>query len=137
MVWGFTLMEVLMTVVLMGILASMAVPSYTRVVERGYWRSAQDILQTLYAGEQVYFTVNNAYQAIPPGAWSTIYMDDPNTSTPFVGRVTFTITAAGVGPGATFTATANRGGGRVMTMDQTHQLCTGPPATACGTWPQP
>ena len=127
---GFTLSEVLVTVIVIVILATIAIPSYTRTVERGYWRAAQDVLQTVYAGEQVYFTVNNAYLALAAGGpWTKVYTDDPNFSNPFVGRVTFNVTVAG----ATFTVRADRGGGKSMTINEAHTLCTGPPCT----WPQP
>ena len=105
--WGMTLMEVMMTVVIIGILASMAVPQYRRSVERGYWRGSQDILQAIYTGEQVYFTINNTYVSLTtlslPADWRKIYMDNPNVSTPM--PVAFTVAG-----GATFTAKAARSG---------------------------
>lgn len=129
-------MEMMITVTIVSILAAVAIPNYGRVIERGYWREAQDVLRTVYAGQQVYFTVNDSYLNSPTtlSDWRQIYMDDPNlASIP----VTFTATAAGSGTGATFTATASRGGGQNMTIDDLNNVCTGPPDTLCGTWPQP
>jgi len=117
-----------MTVVIIAILASMAVVGYTRTIERGFWRASQDVLQTIYAGEVMYYTFGNStYQPLAVGGpWTKIYMDDPNTSTPFVGRVTFGVAVAGT----TFSAKAQRAPGKFMTIDQNHVLST-------AAWPEP
>ena len=73
---GFTLIEVLIAVTIVAILASVAVPNYTRAVERAYYRQARDMMLTVYAGEQVYFATNDVYYS--PGDWNQIFMDDPN-----------------------------------------------------------
>ena len=126
---AFTITEVLITVAMVGIIAAIAVPNYIKTVELGYWRSAQDILRTVYAGEQVYFTVNQKYVSTPGTlanwrAW--LYMDNPNTGAG--GTVTYGIAAAGAGAGATFTATAKRVGGRcngkAMTINDQNTLNT-------------
>ena len=62
---GFTLMEIMVALGILAIVAGIAVPQYIKTVERGYWRSAQDILRTIYTGEQVYYTVNQKYTATP------------------------------------------------------------------------
>ena len=128
---GMTLTELLMTVIVIAILASMALPQYRRTVERGYWRTSQDVLRTIYAGQQVYFTINDQYVDNPTtlAQWRQIYMDDPNGSIPI--PVTFSVTTNGLsGAAATFTATATRDAGIFMTIDEINILDT----TA---WPQP
>jgi len=116
LVWGFTLSEVLIATVIVGVLASLAIPQFTRTIERAYWRDARDLLMTTYAGEQVYFAANDAYYA--PGTWNTIYMDNPNG-----GSVPVSFTVGVVGK--TFTATATRNGGlcngKVQTINELRQ----------------
>ena len=117
-----------MTVAIVGILAAIAIPQYGRTVERGYWQAAQDVLLTVYAGEQTFFTVNNQYQPIPLGSpmamWRTIFMDDPNTPTV---PVTYNVATNGLqGNQAKFTATAIRNGGLLngsaITIDQNRTM---------------
>lgn len=121
--YGFTLTEVMMTAVIVGILASMAVPTYIKSMNRGYWQSAQDILLTIYAGERNFFFNNNAYLLLTPASpnseWRKIKMDNPNLgSVP----IQFSVDAARGGD-AGFTATATRGSGRTMTIDGNREWC--------------
>ena len=120
---GFTLGEVLVVVVIIGILASIALPQFHTTVTRGYWNAAQDILQTIYSGEQVYEAANDTYvdPANPvtcPGR--CIYMDDPN-----VANIPVTYTVENVSA-TTFTARATYtgAGGGSMTIDQDRVLDT-------------
>lgn len=137
---GFTLMELLISVSIVGILVAVAVPQYGRAVERANWRSAMDSLQTLYAGEQVFQSlsanrnyIDPATTACPPlvavaPAWGCVYMDDPN-------RPGFPVAFAiavnnGVNP-RTFTATATRVGGPCGDWTRTMDQAKG------GTWNNP
>ena len=136
---GFTLLEVITTVAIIGILASIAIPGYLKTIERNYWRAAQDILQTIFSGEEVYLEGAATYFA--PGDWRIIYLDDPNvgSNTP----VTYTVT--NVTP-TTFSATASRGDGRCISIQvspglpgRTINFGGGAPGVAgcSAAWPQP
>ena len=119
-------MEMIVVVIMISILAAVAIPNFQRANEQGYWRSSNNVLQTVYSGEQVYRTSNNSY-VNPAGCaqpWRCIYMDNPNGVLP----VTFTVAAAA----NTFTVTATRNGGgacngRTQTMNENRVVG--------GTWP--
>lgn len=127
---GFTLMEMLMTVVIVGILAAVGLPNFGKARERSYWRAAEDLLLAIYAGERAYFLVNDAYYDVvetKTGAelmaeWRKINIDNPNlASIP----VSYSVAASG----STFTATATRDSGPCAgssrTIDQNRALTSG------------
>ena len=130
---GYTLSEMLIAVVIFGILALVAIPQYGRAVERARWQATVDSLQTIYAGEQVFRSMNAAYfdpatttcaaDATLPG-WGCLYMDDPATGTP----AAYTLGNVGA---ATFTATATRAGGACGNWNRTITESKG------GTWSAP
>ncbi|MBI2104201.1 MAG: prepilin-type N-terminal cleavage/methylation domain-containing protein [Candidatus Omnitrophica bacterium] len=120
---GFTLLEVLVAVSIVAIIASVAIPQYTKAVQRSYWRTARDILQTIYSGEQVYETDTKTYVDPAGCAWRCIYMDDPNSGTiPVtysvggVSKTTFTATATYTTTGKTQTVDENRNWGGTWVM---------------------
>lgn len=80
---GFTLYELMLAITLIGILATLAVPGYTRMVERARVKEAQAILQTIFQAERIYRLdqVNDTGQnTFGTGAQlsGARYMDDPN-----------------------------------------------------------
>lgn len=58
---GFTLIEVMIVVVIIGILASIAYPSYQEYVRRGFRAEGQAFLSDVAARQERYFSQNNAY----------------------------------------------------------------------------
>ena len=132
---GFSLMELLVTVVIIGILAAVALPDYVKTRERSYWQEAESLLLAIYAGERAYFLINDFYYDVvnetSMAEWRKINIDNPNlASIP----VTYSVTAAGVGAASTFTATSTRPGGpcagSTRTIDQNRALSGG--ACWCG-----
>ncbi len=155
---GLTLAEVMVTVAIIGIVAAATVSNFGVAVQRARWDAAQNILLTIYAGEQVYYALNNAatpasQRYYPPGtfidvstpmsSWrSNIYCDNPNDPTVPIppDRVRYRVDANAASP-ATFTATASyfRGGALVgtLTVNQNRVLTPTPPACAVGQWCRP
>lgn len=58
---GFTLIEMMVVIVIVGILASIAYPSYTEYVKRGNRTEGQALLSDAAARQERYFNQNNAY----------------------------------------------------------------------------
>ena len=58
---GFTLIEVMIVVVIIGILASIAYPSYQEYVRRANRAEGQAYLQDIAARQERYFSQNNSY----------------------------------------------------------------------------
>ncbi len=58
---GFTLIEVMIVVVIVGILASIAYPSYHEYVNRSNRAEGQAFLSDIAARQERYFSQNNAY----------------------------------------------------------------------------
>lgn len=130
---GFTLIEMMMTVVIVGILAAIAIPGYLRTKERNYWQEAESLLLAIYAGERAYFLINDQYRAVAVDAgmteWRKINIDDPNLPSIPVSYSVASPTAT------TFTATATHscgGKGRTRTIDETRTLTAGTCWPGCG-----
>lgn len=58
---GFTLIELMITIVVVSILASIAVPAYTRQIRKSRRTEARTALLELASREERYLAVNNAY----------------------------------------------------------------------------
>lgn len=58
---GFTLIELLVVVLIIGILSSVALPQYTKSVEKSRAVEAQTLLGNLFTGESIYKMSQSAY----------------------------------------------------------------------------
>lgn len=104
---GFTLMELMVTVTIVGILAAIAYPSYRNYVLRGQITQATNGLSTVAANMERYFQDNRTYVAAngftPPCAaaatYGTFTVSCPNVLT----ATTYTLQAVGFGATNGFT----------------------------------
>jgi type IV pilus assembly protein PilE len=69
--YGFTLIELMITVAIVGILASIAIPSYQGSVMKSRRADAQGALLGFANAMERYFTVNNKYTGAAVGGGNT------------------------------------------------------------------
>lgn len=108
---GFTLVELMVAVVIIGILASIVVPSYQDYLRKGRRAAAQAVLMDVAQKQQQYLLDARSYAS----DLSTLNISVPADVTKY-----YTITLA-VGDGAppTFTATATPNSGTDQASDPT------------------
>lgn len=106
---ALSLMELIIVVIILGILLAIAIPQYTKVVERSHDKEAYTNLNLILAAQKVYRLKNNDYYG-PDNSFATI-----NTNLELELKDTnfdYEITAVTSDPDPdTFTATATRNSG--------------------------
>jgi prepilin-type N-terminal cleavage/methylation domain-containing protein len=120
---AFTLIELMVVVVILGVVAGFAIPNYTKSVERSHRKDAESNLRMIHAAQQMYAARNNdAYWT--GGNVGTI---NSNLQLHIVPNgKTYSCT----GGGATFSCTAVRGAWTV-TVTQASTTPTCAPSGSC------
>ena len=58
---GFTLIEIIVVMVIIGILAAVAIPNYTNMIQQGAVKASQYNLETIYNAQKIYYFNNGQY----------------------------------------------------------------------------
>jgi prepilin-type N-terminal cleavage/methylation domain-containing protein len=102
---GFSLVEMMVVVVVIGILSAMAAPSFNKAVEQSRANIAYANLRAIWAAERVYWLENHAYTGL--SSLQTLKLVDIPSDSTSVGGYTY----AASQNGDDFTATATRDSG--------------------------
>jgi type IV pilus assembly protein PilE len=112
---GFTLIELMIAVAIVGILAAIAYPSYQEQVRKGRRADAMAQLVTLAQAYERFYTSNNTYE----GFWATVPAAQKNS--PTQGTAYYTLDVSNV-TRTTFTITATRQSAGGQTSDRCGNL---------------
>lgn len=125
---GFTLLELMITLVVIAVLTAIALPSYTSYVTRGKVPGATSNLAAKRVQMEQWFQDNRVYTANAAGVSPPACADDITSSQYFkftctATATTYVITATGLGTMAGFTYTVDQGN------NQTSAFTTGAPSS--------
>ena len=126
---GFTMIELIIVIIVIGILAGIALPQYVKMIERGKIAAAKSRLDMVRKAEAIYFAKNSKYVAVLTGGWNVT--NDFTDEVPELKNIESSsndFTYAVVSPTAgNFIVTATRLAGTVnsngtITLDQTGKI---------------
>ena len=111
---GFTLIELMVTITIIGILIAVAVPVYNSSIQKSRRTDAKNALLDLATREEKYFSVSNTYSTDPTVLYSATSSAFPLTvqssSTSYYVLTLPVITAASGSSAATFSISASATG---------------------------
>ena len=85
---GFTLIELMVTTLIIGILVAIALPTFLGARARASERSAQSLIRTAYAAAKVSYTDGGTYATLSPAALTAVDASvNYNTGPAVVGEV--------------------------------------------------
>ncbi|UVH57621.1 prepilin-type N-terminal cleavage/methylation domain-containing protein [Variovorax paradoxus] len=132
---GFTLIEIMITVAIIGVLAAIAIPSYQDYVRRGYVVDGTNGLSTMRADMERYFQDNRTYEKVSATVLPPCHADLDESKRKFGNFVVSCAGAAGLKP-TQFTLTATGSGpanGVIYTITELNvRATTGMPSAWSG-----
>lgn len=115
---GFTLIELMIIVTIIGILAAIAIPNYTEYLRRGKAAEATSTLADLRIRMEQYFQDNRTYVGFPAASCASATPQFSYTCGNLTAT-TYTLTATGQGDMAAFAFTINQANVRTSTFEGT------------------
>jgi len=104
---GFTLIELMIVVVIIGILAAMAIPRFMRAATKAKQSEAKGILKQVYTMQRCYFIENDTYCRNGAVANASNLTAFAPLAVELIASARYDYTMTVVGPTFTCTATAN------------------------------
>ena len=92
---GFSLMEVMIVVVIIGILAALAYPNLEKYLKRARQTEAKTNLSAIYTAQKIYFTLHQSYAEDINELDLSLVQGDPYTFTMEASKNTFKAQAEG------------------------------------------
>jgi prepilin-type N-terminal cleavage/methylation domain-containing protein len=108
---GFTLVELIIVAVLLGVFASLTIPKYTQMVEKGRGAEAYEILSKVYGGRMRLLDDNETSGAVATADlsnWAKLGMTDPGANAAMLFNYVVNVNSA--------TATRKGNASRTMTI---------------------
>ena len=114
---GFTLIELMIVVVIIGILATIAIPKFASTKEKAYLASMKSDLRNLATAEESYLS-SSTPPAYAAGTWtSAATLNDPMTGTVlYAPSSAVTVVATAVAAGWSASATHSQAPGRTCAI---------------------
>jgi type IV pilus assembly protein PilE len=114
---GFTLVELMITVAIIGILAAIAIPSYSTYIQKARRTDAKNALLDFAAREERIFSIKNVYSSTASDFGYAAFPADIVSSGTAYYQLSVAVTAPAAGTPPTFTATATRVAGGAQATD--------------------